>query len=135
VTLTLVIEFTLENDKLSLPEKLLESLLLATTETPFVGDVVVVVGEEVVVDEEVVVVVDGTVVEVVVDVVVGEAIEVVVDGVVDVVVPGAVPVVVVLGVEALPAPSHACGVPNSTGVAPTGAATRTLPELSMLIVK
>jgi hypothetical protein len=90
--------------------------------TPFVGDVVVVVGVVVVVVEVLVgkVVVDG---------------KVVVIGKVVVVTKLKVVVVVESGEAALPAASHAFGVPKMTGAVPTGAATRTLPEPSMLMSK
>jgi len=122
-----VIGSTLDIDKDSLPEKLFGSLVLATTVTPLEGKVVVVaVGMEVVVDA-------GEVVDVV-EVVVGDV--VVVGETVVVVVPVLKVVVVVrFGVLAPSAPSHAFGVPKTTGVAPTGAATRTLPDPSILILK
>jgi len=75
----------------------------------------------------------GEVVDVV-EVVVGDV--VVVGETVVVVVPVLKVVVVVrFGVLAPSAPSHAFGVPKTTGVAPTGAATRTLPDPSILILK
>jgi len=93
--------------------------------TPFDGDVEVVVG---------VVVVGVVVVVVVVEVVVGE---VVVVGATAVVVVTVLKIVVVVksGGDPFPAPSHAFGVPKITGVVPTGAATRTFPELSILMLK
>src|SRR5664280_544864 len=113
VMLRTVIESTLEIAKVSLPEKLLKLLELATTVTPLEGKVVVVdVGMVVVV---VVVVVVGDVV------VVGATL-------VDVVTELKVVVVVISGAVALSAPSHSFGVPNTTGVTPIGAATRTFPD-------
>ena len=111
VTIRLVIESTLEMLRLSLPETSFESFELGTTVTPFDGDVVVVV---------------VVVVDVVVDVVVGDVVVVTALKVVD---------VLEFGEAELPAPSHAFGVPKTTGVAPIGAATRTFPAPSMLMLK